>query len=127
MLPARASHCGLRWRSLLMDCTPGTLRVTASAFCICTSESTYPDNCTTPRYVATLIGKDLRTESAVSACFTRAASAASSVAICPGTLAAGVAVDLQPSMKANAGTANAATFSNRLLMYLRSRMSVMTS
>jgi hypothetical protein len=57
--PGKARHCGLRCASLLTDCTPGTPRVTASAFWICASECTYCDNCTTPRYVATLIGKDV--------------------------------------------------------------------
>ncbi len=28
----QARHCGLRCSSLLTDCTPGTLRATASAF-----------------------------------------------------------------------------------------------
>jgi hypothetical protein len=32
LFPANARHCGLRCRSLLTDCTPGTPRVTASAF-----------------------------------------------------------------------------------------------
>jgi len=121
----RARYCGLRCRSLLTECTPGTPRVTASAFWICASESAYPDNCTTPLYVATLIGNDLSAGSATSACFTRAASAASSVALSPAAVAAGAVVDLQPSMNTHAGNANAATISNRRVMYGAFRMSLM--
>ena len=126
LFSAKARHCDLRCRSLLTDRTPGTPRVTASAFWICTSESTYPDNCTTPRYVATLIGNALNPGSATSARCTRTASAASSVAISRSAVADGVAVDLQPMVKTNAGNASAATISNRLLMYGAFRMSVMT-
>jgi hypothetical protein len=45
----------------------------------------------------------------LSACFTRAASAASSLAITPRAVTDGVAVDLQPLVNANAGSTGALT------------------
>jgi hypothetical protein len=62
-----------------------------------------------PLNVATLIGNDLSPGSATSACFTRAASAASSLAITPRAVTDGVAVDLQPLVNANAGSTGALT------------------
>jgi hypothetical protein len=49
------------------------------------------------------------------------------VAISPGAVTDGVAVDLQPLVNTNAANANAATTNSRHLMYGAFRMSLMTS
>jgi hypothetical protein len=49
------------------------------------------------------------------------------VAISPGAVTDGVAVDLQPLVNTSAANANVATISSRYLMYDAFRMSLMTS